>query len=145
MKKAFVLAVVSFICWLSCSKTPDTPTVAKPCVSSYDSTTTMDSYSEVDSFSVFYKMNTLDFKLKVVRLTGQSGTCAATPGCTNFLTITNKTNRTATIFYSYVGGPNVMIEPKSVKEVSVESGVFTAPNTTCISIAELKTSMKVRY
>ena len=144
MKKAFILVILSFIGWLSCSKTPDTP-VAKTCSRSYDSTTTMDSYSEVDSFSVFYKMNTLDFKLKVVRITSQSGTCDAVPPCTNFLTITNKTDRTATIFYSYIGGPNVMIEPKSVKETSVESGVFTSSNTTCISIGELKTSMKVRY
>jgi hypothetical protein len=146
MKKILVLIAVSFFYWLSCKKTDTivTPEV-KPCVRIYDTTTTVDTYTEIDTISAFYGIKTIDFKLKLVKLTSQTGTCTTVPACSNILSITNKTNKTISIFYNLVGGSNVMLAPNSSKDEVVPVGVFATPNSACFSLAELKASMKVRY
>lgn len=145
MKKVLVLFTVSFVCWLSCKKT-DAPTpVVKPCVRVYDTAFTVDSYTETDTFSTLNGVKTLEFKLRIVRIASQTGTCDVVPNCTNLLTITNKTSKTVTIFYNLIGGPNVMISPNAVKDEVVPSGVFATPNGPCFSLSDLKNSVKVRY
>jgi hypothetical protein len=145
MKKLLVLVAVSFFCWLSCKKTdPTTPSV-KPCVRVYDTAFTTDSYTELDTFSTLSGVKTLEFKLRLISLKSQTGTCDVVPTCSNLMTITNKTGKTVTIFYNLIGGSNVMISPNAVKDEVVPSGVFATPNGPCISIANLKSSMKVRY
>jgi hypothetical protein len=145
MKKVLVLFAVSFFCWLSCKKTEPTTPVVKPCVRVYDTATTTDSYTEIDSFNTFFGTKTVEFKLRLIKIASQSGTCEVAPNCSNLLTITNKTSKTVTIFYNLLGGTNVMVSPNSVKEEVVPVGVFASPNTACISLSDLKSSMKVRY
>ena len=75
MKKVLVLIAVSFVCWLSCKPT-ETPTpVVKPCVRTYDTTTTIDSYTETDPFSAFNGVKTLEFKLTIIKIASQMGSC----------------------------------------------------------------------
>jgi hypothetical protein len=145
MKKVLVLVAVSFFCWLSCKKTEPVTPVVKPCVRVYDTATTMDSYTETDTLSTFFGTKTVEFKLRLIKIATQTGTCDVVPTCSNLLTITNKTGKTVTIFYNLVGGPNVMTSPNAVKEEVVPSSVFATPNGPCISLADLKSSMKVRY
>ena len=142
MKKVLVLVAVSFFCWLSCKKTEPVTPVVKPCVRVYDTATTVDTYTETDTITTFNGVKTLDFKLKIVSIKSQTGTCDVVPACSNLLTVTNKTDKTVTIFYTIVGGSNVMIMPNGVKEQVVPT---TAYNTDCISLSNLKSNMKVRY
>jgi hypothetical protein len=145
MKRILVLLVVGYFCWLGCSKTETPIETNKPCVRTYDSTTTVDSYIEKDTFSGFLDVKTLDFKLKLIKIASQTGTCEAAPACTNILTITNNTNKTATVFYTIIGGPNVMIPPKSSKDEVVPLGAFGNSVGPCFTLSNLKTNMKVRY
>ena len=141
MKKVLVLIAVSFVCWLSCKPT-ETPTpVVKPCVRTYDTTTTTDSYTETDPFSQFNGVKTLEFKLTIIKINTQTGTCVQEVPCTNVLTVTNLVTQTATVFYSLVGGANVMASAKSSKETIVPRGEFGD----CFSLGTLKNNMKVRY
>jgi hypothetical protein len=146
MRKILVFIAVAFWGWMSCSKTVEpTPVVEQPCVRTYDTAFTIDSYTETDTFTAFSGVKTLDFKLRIINTKSQTGTCDATPPCSNLLTITNLTNKTVTIFYNLIGGTNVMILPNSKKDEVVPVGVFATPNSACITLAGLKASMKVRY
>jgi hypothetical protein len=145
MRKILVLIAVALLGWLSCKKDDTATPVNKPCVRVYDTAFTVDSYTETDTFSGVLGIKTLDFKLRLVSIKSQTGTCDAQPTCSNLLSITNNTNKTVTIFYNLVGGSNVMIPPNSNKDEVVPVGVFATPNTACITLASLKSSMKVRY
>ena len=145
MKKVFVLLGISFFCWLSCSKSDTTTPTVKPCVRVYDTAMTTDSYTETDTFSVYNGVKTLEFSLRLITLVSQEGTCDVAPLCSNLLTVTNKTGQTATVFYSLVGGTNVMIPPNGTNSAVVPIGAFAVPNGNCFSLAQLKASMKVRY
>lgn len=146
MRKILVFILLAFLGWMSCSKT-DTPSapVVKPCVRVYDTAFTTDSYTEIDTFSSFSGTKTLDFKLRIVSIKSETGTCDVVPTCSNLLSITNLTNKTVTIFYNLIGGTNVMIPPNSKKDEVVPVGVFASPNSACITLAGLKGSMKVKY
>jgi hypothetical protein len=143
MRKILVFIAMAFLGWMSCSKTDTTP-VDKPCVRTYDTTFTVDNYTEKDTFSGFLNVKALDFRLRIIKTT-QTGVCDATPTCSNLLSITNLTNKTVTIFYSLIGGTNVMIPPNSKKDEVVPVSVLTPPNSACFTLAELKASIKVRY
>ena len=141
MKKVFVLIAVSFVCWLSCKPT-ETPTpVVKPCVRTYDTTTTMDSYTETDTFSILKGVKTLEFKLTIIKIVSQTGTCVQEVPCKNTLTVTNLVNQPTTVFYSRLGGSNVMIPSKSAKETVVPSTEYGD----CFGLSNLKSSMLVKY
>jgi hypothetical protein len=145
MRKILILIAIAFLSWLGCKKTDTVTPIVKSCVRVYDTVYTVDSYTEMDSFSTYLGIKTMDFKLRLVSIKSQTGTCDAQPTCSNLLSITNLTNKTVTIFYNLVGGSNVMMPPNSKKDEVVPVGVFATPNGACFSLADLKKSIKVRY
>lgn len=143
MKKVLVLIAISFFYWLSCTKTPID--MANPCVRTYDTLIISDNFIETDTLSLFKNEKTLDFTLRIINIARQSGDCEVIPLCNNFMTITNRTYKTVTIFYNVIGGTNVMIRPYESKYEVVPTGAIPGSNGACFTVQDLKKSMKVRY
>lgn len=143
MKKVLVLIAISLFYWLSCTKTP--VDMANLCVRTYDTLIVSDNFIETDTLSLFKNEKTLDFTLRIINIARQSGDCEVIPLCNNFMTITNRTYKTVTIFYNVVGGTNVMIRPYESKYEVVPTGAIPGSNGACFTVQDLKKSMKVRY
>ena len=144
MKKVLVLIAISFFYWLGCTKNPPIDTT-KTCVRTFDTMTTLDNYIEMDSLSPFKGQTTLNLTLRIVRIATQSGTCEVMPLCNNFMTITNRTEKTIAIFYNTVGGINATIRPYETKYEVVPSGAILGITGSCFNFMEFKNSIKVRY
>ncbi|MBL7817544.1 MAG: hypothetical protein JNL70_21240 [Saprospiraceae bacterium] len=143
MKKLMVLiASFAFYC-LGCGKT-DNPD-SKPCTRSFDTLTLKDTYTEIDSVSPYKGTTTLSFTLRNITLARQSGDCNIVPLCTNLITITNRTEKTISIFYNTVGGVNAIIRPYETKDEVVPTGAIIGVTGACFNFMEFKNSIKVRY
>ena len=144
MKKVLVLLAVSLFYGLGCTKNTPVDTF-NTCVRTYDTTTSVENYIEMDSLSPFKGVTTLNLTLRIVRIARQSGTCDVVPICNNFMTITNRTEKTIAIFYNTVGGINATIRPYESKYEVVPPNAIIGVTGSCFNFMEFKNSVKVRY
>lgn len=144
MKKLLVLISISLFYWLGCTKSTPIDTT-KTCVRTFDTMTALENYIELDSLSPFKGQTTLSLTLRTIRIATQSGTCDVIPLCNNFMTITNRTEKTIAIFYNTVGGINATIRPYESKYEVVPPNAITGVSGSCFNFMEFKNSVKVRY
>lgn len=144
MKKLLVLISISLFYWLGCTKSTPIDTT-KTCVRTFDTMTALENYIEMDSLSPFKGQTTLSLTLRTIRIATQSGTCDVIPLCNNFMTITNRTEKTIAIFYNTVGGINATIRPYESKYEVVPPNAITGVSGSCFNFMEFKNSVKVRY
>ena len=143
MKNVLVLIAVALFFGLSCTKTPTKLTT--PCVRTFDTLTTSDNYIETDSLSPYRGGLVLEMKLRIINIARQSGECDVIPLCTNFMTITNRTDKIVTIFYGTIGGASAIIRPYESKYEVVPTGAIQGTSGACFTFMDLKKSMRVRY